>query len=120
MTPIPILGVPDVEAARDYFVETLAFTCTGFHKGGDEAVYAIVVRAGGEIHLQIRRGERPTDREEHETDAFVIVPDVDALYDELEGRVTMLRDIQNEPYGMRDFTIELPFGPRIAFATPTE
>ena len=30
MTPIPILGVPDVTAARDYFVDSLGFACTGF------------------------------------------------------------------------------------------
>lgn len=120
MTPIPILGVPDVQAARDYFVDVLGFTCTGFHKGGDEAVYAIVARDGGEVHLQIRRGTLPTTREAHETDAYVLVADVDALHAELVGEVDMLRDIRDEPYGMRDFTIELPFGPRIAFAMPLE
>lgn len=120
MTPIPILGVPDVTAARDYFVDSLGFACTGFFEPAGEAVYAIVARAGGEIHLQIRRGTSPRRREDHETDAFIVVADVDALRAELEGKVRVLRDIQDEPYGMRDFTIELPFGPRIAFATPRE
>lgn len=119
MTPVPVLGVPDVTEARDYFVDILGFTCTGFHEAGPEAVYAIVQRNGGVIHLQIRRGVSPP-REEHETDVFVLVADVDAIHSELKDRVDVLRDIQDEPYGMRDFTIELPFRPRIAFATPTE
>ena len=49
----------------------------------------------------------------------MVVADVDAVHAELKDKVTMHRDIQDEPYGMRDFTIELPFGARIAFATPT-
>ena len=116
---IPILAVEDVRIARDYFTDVLGFTCEGFHEPAGEAVYAIVSRDGTTLHIQIRR--RPSEtRQAHETDAFILVDDVDAIHAELRDRVPVLRDIQDEPYGMRDFTVELPFGPRIAFASPTQ
>jgi uncharacterized glyoxalase superfamily protein PhnB len=119
----PILGVGDVLETVAYFRDVLGFTSRpeGIYGGvGDEAaVYALVRREGVAVHIQIRR--RPLhldDREAHETDAYFTVPDVDALYREyLDRGVTMLRPLQNEPYGMRDFTIETPDGHRLAFAS---
>ena len=51
----------------------------------------------------------------------MIAPDVDALHAEFAARgVDVLREPEDEPYGLRDFTIATPQGHRLAFATPLE
>jgi hypothetical protein len=120
----PIFGVRDVLKTVEYFQQTLGFDFgpQAIEKGvGDEgAVYAVGRRAGISIHIQIRR--RPLHfeaRGRHESDAFVYVDDVDALYEELLARGARLhRGVQDEPYGIPDFTIETPDGHRIAFGAP--
>jgi catechol 2,3-dioxygenase-like lactoylglutathione lyase family enzyme len=117
----PILGVPDVKAAVEFFCATLGFTRPDrLHGGqGEPPVYAIVRRAGIAVHLQIRRGPTAARYDEHESEVSFLVDDVDALHAELAARrVIFLRDIQDEPYGMRDFTIETPFGVRLLFCAP--
>ena len=116
----PVLGCRDVEAAMSWFVDTLGFSCPGglFTPPGHEPVYAILFREGASIHLQIRR--RPVflaERQAHEGDAYIFVDDVDALHDEFAKRgVTIIRPPQDEPYGLRDFTIETVTGHRLTFA----
>jgi catechol 2,3-dioxygenase-like lactoylglutathione lyase family enzyme len=117
---IPILGVRDVAATAEYFRDVLGFRVVDVHQPGGVPVYAVLCREEASVHVQIRRRDPyPAGREAHETEIYFEVPDVDALYAEYAARaVTLLRDIQDEPYGMRDFTIELPDGGHIAFATP--
>jgi catechol 2,3-dioxygenase-like lactoylglutathione lyase family enzyme len=116
----PVLGVPDVRRALDFFCDALGFTPPEVIYGPPEApVYAIVRRGSIAVHLQIRRGGAFPAREEHEGDAYFIVPDADALFAEFTSNsVKIHRGIQNEAYGLRDFTIETPDGHRLSFATP--
>ena len=120
----PVLGCRDVEAAMSWYVEILGFECPGglFTPPDHEPVYAIVFREGAGIHLQIRR--RPVflaERQAHEGDAYIFVDDPDALHEEFAAKgVTVIRPPQDEPYGLRDFTIETPIGHRLTFAnTPS-
>ena len=122
---VPVLGVPDVRAAVDYFRDVLGFSCdpdTGVLAGvGDEpAVYGIVRRDDVTIHLQIRR--RPVwagERESIEGDVYFFVSDADALCAEFRARGGVIfRDLLDEPYGLRDFTLETPDGHRLTFGTP--
>lgn len=116
----PVLGVRSVAAAADYYRDVLGFECPGGLYGaeGEPPVYAVMRREGVELHLQIRRravfaGERGG----FEGDAYLFVEDVDGLHRELAERgVAVLRRPQDEPYGLRDFTIETPHGHRLTFA----
>ena len=120
----PILGVRNVRKAVEYYTNVLGFELPNpIFEGvaeGEGGVYAIVHREAIEIHLQIRRRELFADeRESIESDAYLFVADADALYDELKGRgARIVRVIQDEPYGLRDFTIEDLEGHRIVFGTP--
>ena len=120
----PVLGVPSVAAAVDYFEKVLGFACPGGMHGaeGEPPVYAVMRRGGSEVHLQIRRREVFTGpRGSFEGDAYVFVDDVDALFEELKRRgATILRPPMDEPYGLRDFTVETPDGHRVAFASDLE
>ncbi len=116
----PILGVSNVPEAVDFFVEQLGFSPPARLYGPPhERVYAIVHRDGVNVHLQIRRNaDAPGPREAHEGEAYFFVPDVDALHTEYAAKgVQFLRGLQDEDYGVRDFTIETPFGHRLTFGT---
>jgi Glyoxalase/Bleomycin resistance protein/Dioxygenase superfamily len=117
----PTLGFSSVLDAVSFFCEKLGFDPPSELYGPpEERVYAIVRRGGIEVHLQIRRrGVFPGPREAHEGDAYFHVPDAAALRAEFAAKsVKFLRDIQDEPYGLRDFTIETPEGHRLTFGTP--
>jgi catechol 2,3-dioxygenase-like lactoylglutathione lyase family enzyme len=118
----PILGVLDVLAAVDFFCEKLGFARPQRLYGGpnEAPVYGIVSRDGISVHLQIRDpSARPVVRGVHDSDAMFTVTNVDALAAEFAARdVNFLRGVQDEPYGMRDFTIETPDGLRLLFAMP--
>ena len=120
----PVLGVRSVAEAADYFEKVLGFACPGGLHGadGEPPVYAVMRRDGSEVHLQIRRREVfAGPRGSFEGDAYVFVDDVDALFEELKSRgATILRPPMDEPYGLRDFTIETPDGHRVAFASDLE
>ena len=120
----PILGTRDVEATTTWFCDALGFECPGgvFRPVAEAVpVYAIVLREDAGIHLQIRhRAVFPIERETIEGDAYVFVDDVDTLNAEYAARedVSLQREVMDEPYGLRDFTVASPDGHRIAFGTP--
>jgi uncharacterized glyoxalase superfamily protein PhnB len=47
------------------------------------------------------------------------VPGADALHDEFVARgVTVVQPLEDQPYGMRDFSVESPEGHRLLFGSP--
>ena len=120
----PVLGVRNVQGAVDYYTGMLGFECPGgVFEGvapGEGGVYAVVRRGEIEIHLQIRR--RPLSapgREGIETDTYVFVSGVDALFEEFQAKgVVIHRAPENSAYGLRDFAIEDPEGHRLVFGEP--
>ena len=59
------------------------------------------------------------ERPSFEDDGYLFVGDADAQHAEFAARdVTVLREPQDEPYGLRDFTIATPQGHRLAFGAP--
>jgi len=118
----PILGVPNVREAAEYYRDVLGFTLEEdgvFQPVPDESggVYAIVKRPGAWIHLQVRRGE-PSNRvrPSFERDVYMYVQAVDSLYEELNRRGAAIRQPPREtPYGLRELEVEDLNGYRIAF-----
>ena len=119
----PVLGVRDVRGAVAHLVERFGFQELSVYDGvaADEgAVYGIVSRNGVEVHLQIRRRPlRGGDRESIEADVYFRVADADAMHSELVERgAEIFRALQDEPYGMRDFTAHGPEEYRFTFGSP--
>ncbi len=89
----PVLGVPNVRQAAEYYRDTLGFSLDPidgvFQPSADEpgGVYGIVKRAGVWVHLQIRRGvAAPRARQSFERDLYLYVEGLDSLHDELRRR----------------------------------
>lgn len=118
----PILGVPNVRQAAEYYRDVLGFALEPdgvFQPTADEpnGVYAIVKRPGAWIHFQIRRGDLPSRvRAPFERDVYVYVDAVDSLHQQLRGRGAIINQgPRNAPYGLRELEVEDLNGYRITF-----
>ncbi len=123
----PVLGVPHVRQAAEYFRDVLGFTLDpidgifappGSDPGG---VYAIVKLGDAWIHFQIRRDSPgPCERPKLERDVYLYINNVDEFYGDLHRNgAKILQEPYDAPYGIREFVIEDLNGYRIAFGEPT-
>ena len=119
--PSPCLGVRDVRGGAEYLQKYLGFRINSLEAPGSETdpVYAIVSRSGCELHLQIRRRAVWSGaRQGVEVDAYIRVPDADAVCADFETRgAQILRPPCDQPYGMRDFAVAGPEGYCLAFGS---
>lgn len=111
----PVLGVPNVRQAAEYYRDVLGFHLDPVHgvfqPVADEpgGVYGIVDREGVRVHLQIRRGDRaarPQGRGAFERDVYVYVDDLDGVYADLQRRGAKVQPPKRAPYGIRECEVE--------------
>ncbi len=123
----PIFRVGDVRAAAEHYRDVLGFELRPDSiqegPGGEGAIYAIVRKAGIEIHLgrarsgwRVDPGERP-----NAIGAYLRVPDVRAFHDELVGRgADILQAPVAEPWGELAIVVRDGDGYLLSFASPGE
>lgn len=119
----PILGVPHVRRAAEYYRDVLGFDLDPvdgvFQPRADEpgGVYAIVKRSGCWVHLQIRREPlAQRERAALERDVYFYVSGLDDLHKELQGRGARITQPPREaPYGIRELVVEDLNGYRLVF-----
>ena len=107
----PYFIVDDVIATANYYRDQLGFAYNRFW--GDPPCFCMVTRNGIVIMLsQLEatgavRPNRRVDPEGEAWDAYIWIDNADALNAELKSRgVRITRDICNQPYGCRDFSVE--------------
>ena len=111
---MPVLPVPDVQAAVGFWRDRLGFEVRG--QWGEPPCFAIVGRDLITIALDLP--ESATYDVSSGWSAYLYVEKVDELAAELKARgVSLLWPLEDAPYGCRDFTIEAPGGHKIAFGT---
>ena len=119
----PVLGVRQVRQAAEYYRDVLGFSLDPadgvFQPSADEpgGVYAIVKRSGVWVHFQIRRDDMPErKRQPFETDVYIYVDDLDAVYADLMHRgAEITRPPSVAPYGLREIAVEDLNGYRLTF-----
>ena len=121
----PQLLVSDVMDTVAYYRDTLGFDDTGpvEREAGSGTAYFAMIRRDG-CYLQLRRG--PADRrasnralERDACDLYVMVRNLDALYEELTAKqVKVLAAPRSRPYPMREFEIEDCNGYVLTFGQP--
>ncbi len=105
-----VLAVHDVKASAQFYVETL-----GFEVVMEPAGWIFVKRD----NVMIMLGECPDDMPAselgcHSYFAYLRVDDADAWFAEIKSKgAEMLSQIQNKPWGMREFGLRTPDGHRI-------
>lgn len=106
----PVLHVPDVIAAAEFYRDTLGFNWDF----GDEA-YAVVWRDNSAIHF-VRDESGP-----QYVHLFQWVQDVDGYYAEIVGRGAMVTsEPADQSYGIREFRLQDLNGMDIVFGQDNE
>lgn len=110
---MPVLQVKSVSASEQFYCEQLGFTSHG--GWGDGPDFCIVQRGDVTIALDRARDGIAPPLNQYWA-AYVYVDDADALLAELSRNdVAIVRQIEETPYGMRDFDIKDLDGHIIAF-----
>ena len=127
--PITVeLFVPDVEASVRFYTEKLGFDLIRMEReavsGRERATFAVVgvgnaVMMLADERFYVRGGEGLATPRGVGIDTRIVVDDVDAMYRRaMDNGVTIVHDIGDRPYGLRDFIIRDPDGFRLRFAAP--
>ena len=120
----PYFIVDDIFQSAEFYRDKL-----GFHFNriwGEPPQFVIVHRDGAFIMLKSISSPghaRPNNRVNPDAcwDAYIWVKDADALYEELRSRgVKISREIEDEPYGCRDFDVEDNSGYILCFGQDLE
>ncbi|MFK4068117.1 VOC family protein [Streptomyces sp. NPDC029674] len=125
MTPAPAiwpaLQAQDAPALIDFLVGTVGFLRTAVYEDGGRVAHAqLDWPEGGGIMLGSYDPESAAEAcgEPGTSGAYVVTDHVDALYARLtEAGVKITREIEDKPYGSREFGIADPEGNRWSFGT---
>lgn len=116
----PYFLVPDVVTAANFYRDTLGFSFERFW--GEPASFCMVQRGGIVIMLAevedktLVRPNNLAEREGGAWDAYIWVPDADALHAEFAAKgATIARGLCDQPYGCRDFDVLDSNGYRLCF-----
>lgn len=119
-TVMPALRYRDAPAAIDWLCEVLGFARHAVYPGPDNTIgHAELTLGSGMIMLGSHKDDdyghnftAPSEIGGKETrSAYLIVPDADAVYARVKAAGgTIVREIQDTPYGSREFTVKDPEG----------
>jgi uncharacterized glyoxalase superfamily protein PhnB len=101
---VPMIHVPDVRAALNWYA-FIGFTATTTFAddGGEGLSFAIL--SVGSSELMFSEGGRQSAERRREVDLYIYVDDVDELYRRLNERVEVVEGLHDTFYGMREFII---------------
>ncbi len=115
---MPVLQVADVTRSVSFYCGKLGFFSHG--TWGDGPDFCIVQRGKVSIALDRSRAEGPVPNNQYWA-AYLYVEDADALCADFRARgVEIVRELEDAPYGLRDFDIRDPDGHIIAFGHDLE
>jgi catechol 2,3-dioxygenase-like lactoylglutathione lyase family enzyme len=107
----PTFPVSDMKSALAFYRERL-----GFELGwiwGDPPTHANVCRGAISVNLTLEPSKAGSG------EAYVVLSGVETYYEELRVRKVAFGELNDRPYGMRDFAITDPDGNRLVFGEPT-
>jgi uncharacterized glyoxalase superfamily protein PhnB len=113
--PVPVLYVTDMEQSICFYSDVL-----GFHCASRLAGWACLERDRAEIMLSLPNEHLPFEKPLFTGSFYFHVEEVDALWERLRDKVTVVYPIEHLDYGMREFAIRdvngyiLQFGQEIA------
>ncbi len=116
---IPVFLVDDVAATAEYYRDVLGFGVDFLY--ADPPTYGSVSRDDAIIHLS--KSNPPGRRNGvgyagpgNGTDVYIVVSDIDELYEEIKGHgATVLIEPDTYDYGMREFKVEDANGYQLMF-----
>jgi uncharacterized glyoxalase superfamily protein PhnB len=99
---VPMLHVPDVSAAVDWYT-SIGFRVSDVGNLSGELVWALLTYGNSELLLD--EGGKPSDEPRREVDLYIYVDNVDEVFQRLDGKVELVKELNDTFYGMREFII---------------
>jgi uncharacterized glyoxalase superfamily protein PhnB/ribosomal protein S18 acetylase RimI-like enzyme len=110
----PILAVPDILAAVEYYTRILGFERDWLWK--DPPVHGAV--RSGRVQIQFGLSATRTERSSG-MQFFLFVDEVEKLYTRhIANSAEIISPIENKPWGLREYTVRDPWGYELRFAGP--
>ena len=108
----PTLQARDALGLIDFLVEKVGFLRTAVYADGDQVAHAqLDWPEGGGVMLGSHKPDGEWSTTPGAFGCYVVTQDVDGLYERVKAAgVTVQREITDEEYGNRDFTITDPEG----------
>ncbi len=110
----PILPVVDIVASTAFY-EAAGFDVRKYPQGG----YAFVTYDDESV-FDLDLAETPIDPVTNPAGCYVIVPDVDAWHARLAAAALPITDIEDTPWGMREFILTDPSGNHLRIGHTSE
>lgn len=99
---VPMIHVPDVRAAADWYRD-IGFKLHRVNEDCGEMNWALLSFGDGEVMFSANG--RPSAEQRREVDLYVHCDDIDTLYRRLKDRVEIVERLHDTEYGMREFII---------------
>lgn len=116
----PTLQARDAPALIDFLTGTVGFLRTAVHRGGDRIAHAQLdwPEGGGVMLGSYDPGRKDWSVPPGSSGTYVVTDHVDELHRRLTAAgVKIVREIEDQPYGSRDFAIADPEGNLWSFGT---
>jgi uncharacterized glyoxalase superfamily protein PhnB len=111
----PAIRYQDPHAAIEFLTTALGFTANAVHEDDDgQVAHAELGIAGGVIMIgTIGKGDTREDRTAGNASVYIALDDVEARYAQATAHdATVERELQDTPYGSKEFTVSDPEGNR--------
>ena len=123
LAPITVeLFVPDVDASARFYTENLGFELLRIEREGEHATFAVVALGRALMliaHDGLAAGVGLSKGSGEGISVRIMVDDVDAVYARAKERsLTIVADIGDRYYGLRDFSLQDGDGFHLRFASP--
>jgi uncharacterized glyoxalase superfamily protein PhnB len=115
----PMLHVPDVKATADWYA-SIGFNIVRLAQedgDGGETTWALLRL--GESEVMLNCGGKVSDAWRREVDLYVHCDDVNAMRSRIAGKGSLVEDVHDTFYGMREFILRDCNGFWITFGQPS-
>ena len=107
-----VLAVHNLESSTRYYADVLGFTLHQVDAPG----WSFLSRDAFTVMLGECPGEKPaSELGDHSYVGYLVVEDVDGLFQELSGKGAVVRPPEDKPWGLREFAVRTPDGHRFTF-----
>ena len=96
----PMLEVTDMDETIGFYHEVLGFECANRMEG-----WALLLNHDVEIMISLPNAHAPFDKPRFTGSLYMKLDDVDALWQRVKDKTTVVYPLENFHYGMREFAI---------------
>jgi len=100
----PILATEDLAATIEFYETHLGFKCCGKYPQEDPC-WASLINGDSEIAFSVPEDTRSFEKTEAYCTIYLVVENVDEVYENLRDKVEIAYPVNNHDYGMREFGI---------------